>query len=86
MSSLSDKEESYAERVSRHKSEEKELEFKIRAMLKAAKKSEKIIVESQAIQMRFDLRARQNEELESFGDIGINEFYPPKMLVICNII
>ena len=58
--------ETHQEVVARHKREDKELDGKIRALIKAAKKSEKAVVETQTIQMRFDLNALHNEEVERF--------------------
>ena len=45
----------------RHKQELKDLEFKTRAMLKAAKKSEKNVVQAEIIQMQFDLKRKKEE-------------------------
>ena len=57
--------ESYRDMVNRHKVEAKELDESIKALLKAAKKTDKAQVEARAIQMRFDLRAKQQEEEDS---------------------
>lgn len=51
--------------VNRHKAEAKELDESIKALLKASKKADKAQVEARAIQMRFDLRAKQQEEEDS---------------------
>ena len=54
-----------------HQQETKELELKARAMLKAAKKSEKKVVQAEIIQMQFDLKRRQEGECDSsMSDIG----------------
>lgn len=51
--------------VNRHKVEAKELDESIKALLKSSKKADKAQVEARAIQMRFDLRAKQQEEEDS---------------------
>lgn len=48
----------------RHKQEVRDLEGKVRALLKTAKKATKAVVEAEAIQMGYDLKAKQNEEYE----------------------
>ena len=48
----------------RHKQEIRDLEGKVRALLKTAKKSTKAAVEAEAIQMGYDLKTRQKEEYE----------------------
>jgi len=63
--------ESYQETIARHKREERDLEGKVRALLKAAKGAQKKGVEAQCIQMQYDLRAKHNEELDRFYDEGI---------------
>ena len=54
----------------RHKQEVRDLEGKVRALLKTAKKSTKAVVEAEAIQMQFDLKARHNEEYDALVDMG----------------
>jgi len=54
--------ESYNDLLSRHKAEAKELDDVIKALLKGAKKADKAQLEARAIQMRFDLRAKHQEE------------------------
>ena len=57
----------------RHKQEVRDLEGKVRALLKTAKKSNKAVVEAEAIQMQFDLKARHNEEYDALVDMeGLN--------------
>lgn len=58
--------ESYEELVSRHEKEASELADSIKAMLKAAKKSQRAELEAKAIQMNFDLKARHREEEEEW--------------------
>ena len=58
--------ETYNEVVTRHKKEELELEQTTKSLIKNAKKADKPVVESQCIQMQYDLRAKHNEELERF--------------------
>lgn len=53
----------------RHKQELRELEGKVRALLKTAKKSNKAVIEAEAIQMGFDLKARHREELDNIPDL-----------------
>lgn len=62
--------ESYHETIARHKREERDLEGKLRALVKCAKGAQKKIVETQVIQMQFDLRARHNDELDRFYEEG----------------
>lgn len=59
------RQESYRDMMNRHKAEAKELDESIKALLKASKKADKSQVEARAIQMRFDLRAKQQEEEDS---------------------
>ena len=54
----------------RHKQELKDLEYKTRAMLKAAKKSEKNVVQAEIIQMQFDLKRKQEEEYDLMIEMG----------------
>ena len=49
----------------RHKQEVRDLEGKVRALIKAAKKSEKAVKEAEAIQLQFDLKAKQEEEYDN---------------------
>lgn len=49
----------------RHKQEMRELEGKIRALMKTAKKSNRAVVEAEAIRMGYDLKAKHAEEYES---------------------
>lgn len=54
--------------------QERELETlrqEMREKIKKAKKSEKAVMEAQAIQMEFDMKARHREELEDFEERGI---------------
>ena len=60
--------ETLNEMESRHKKELRELEGKVRAMLKSVKKAEKAVFEAQIIQMQFDLKARHNEELDALTE------------------
>lgn len=63
--------ESLEDMERRHKLEQRELEGKIRAMVKGAKKSQKAELDFKATQMEFDLKARQREEeleLEEFTE------------------
>ena len=53
----------------RHKRELRELEGEVRAMLKGAKKSQKAELESKAIQMEFDLKAKHREEEEALEEL-----------------
>jgi hypothetical protein len=50
----------------RHERELVELRERVKEMIKKAKKSEKAIAEAQAIQMEFDLKAKQREEIEEY--------------------
>lgn len=65
---MSNSTETYDEIISRHKSECRELEGKVRAMLKKAKKSNKAEVEAQTIQMDFDLKQKHRDEIEEFEE------------------
>ena len=67
---MAEKDESEEAMSSRHKQELKELEFKTRAMLKAAKKSEKNVVQAEIIQMQFDLKRKQEEEYDLMMEMG----------------
>ena len=49
----------------RHKQEMRELEGKIRALMKTAKKSNRAVVEAEAIRMGYDLKAKHTEEYDS---------------------
>lgn len=53
------------EMTSRHKSELRDLEGKVRALLKTAKKSNKSEIEAEAIRMGYDLKAKQTAEWDS---------------------
>ena len=48
----------------RHKQEMRELEGKIRALMKTAKKSNRAVVEAEAIRMGYDLKAKHAEEYD----------------------
>jgi hypothetical protein len=48
----------------RHKQEMRELEGKVRALLKTAKKSNRAVVEAEAIRMGYDLKAKHAEEFD----------------------
>lgn len=67
--------ESVSELHSRHKKEERELEGRIRALLKKASKKEKAATEAKSIQMKFDLKSKHNEEMErhEIDSSGIEE-------------
>jgi len=54
----------------RHERELAELQLQVKEMLKKAKKSEKAVMEAQAIQMQFDLKAKHREEIEEFEENG----------------
>jgi uncharacterized protein YfcZ (UPF0381/DUF406 family) len=60
--------ETLEEMERRHKAEVRELEGKVRALLKTAKKSNKGAIEAQAIQMEYDLKARHREEMDSLEE------------------
>jgi OTU domain-containing protein 6 len=60
--------ESLDDMEARHKRELRELEGKVRAMLKTAKKAEKAVVEAQTIQMQYDLKAKHNDELDALSE------------------
>lgn len=47
------------------------LRQEMREKIKKAKKSEKAVMEAQAIQMEFDMKARHREEMEEFEERGI---------------
>ena len=49
----------------RHKQEVRELEGKVRALMKTAKKSNRAVVEAEAIRMGYDLKAKHAEEYDS---------------------
>lgn len=58
----------------RHKQEMRELEGKVRALLKTAKKSNRAVVEAEAIRMGYDLKAKHAEEFDSLPiEGGLNE-------------
>lgn len=48
--------------------EKEELDIKIKALLKAAKKSNKAQVEAECIQMQYDLKAKHRDELEELEE------------------
>jgi OTU domain-containing protein 6 len=54
----------------RHKQEVRELEGKIRALMKTAKKSTKVAIETEAIQMQYDLKRQQEEEYDKLIEMG----------------
>jgi hypothetical protein len=55
----------------RHKQELRDLDGKVRALLKTAKKSNRATVEAEAIRMGYELKARQTEESDLLsGDEG----------------
>ena len=59
----------------RHKQEIRELDGKIRALLKSAKKSTKAVIEAEAIQMGYDLKAKQSEEYDLVANMeGVLQF------------
>lgn len=57
--------ESIEDMEARHEREKRSLDEKIQAMLKGVKKANRIAIETQAIQMGYDLKAKQSEELET---------------------
>ena len=58
----------------RHKQETRELEGKVRALLKTAKKSNRAVVEAEAIRMGYGLKAKHAEEVDSLPiEGGLNE-------------
>lgn len=52
----------------RHKQELRDLDGKVRALLKTAKKSNRATVEAEAIRMGYELKARHTEESELLSD------------------
>ena len=54
----------------RHKQEMRELEGKVRALLKTAKKSNRAVIEAEAIRMGYDLKAKHAEEFDSLPTEG----------------
>jgi Skp family chaperone for outer membrane proteins len=62
--------ESIAEIERRHEQERKELQEKVKGMLKGAKKSQKAQLEAEAIQLEFDLKAKHREEIEEAEEKG----------------
>jgi hypothetical protein len=62
--------ESIAQIEERHEHEMKELKEKVKAMLKAAKKSEKAQMEAQGIQMEYDLKAKHRQEIDEAEENG----------------
>jgi len=69
MSELVANHETQAEMERRHKAEVRQLEGEIRAMLKAAKKSTKAQVETEALRKQYELKARHKEEEEELEAI-----------------
>eukprot|EP01041_Mallomonas_annulata_P007959 gene7959-16292_t len=67
--------ETASELEQRHETEKKELEEKIRFMIKQASKSKKAEIEAQTIQMKFDLRAKHLEEIEELEQSGEGKLY-----------
>jgi len=66
--SVTGRQESYRDMVNRHKMEAKEIDESIKALLKGSKKADKAQVEARAVQMRFDLRAKHQEEEDSITE------------------
>ena len=62
--------ETLEELETRHKQELRELEGKVRALLKTAKKSTKVAVETEAIQMQYDLKRQQEDEYDKLIEMG----------------
>lgn len=56
--------ETLDEMNSRHKKETREVEGKIRALLKTAKKSNRAQIETEAIKMEYDLKQRHRDEMD----------------------
>lgn len=54
----------------RHDLEAQQLEEQIKGILKQAKKGDRAMLEAQIVQMRFDLRAKHREEVDSLVDSG----------------
>jgi len=61
--------ESPEEMTRRHKAEVRELEGRIRAMLKGAKKAQRAELEAKAIQMEMDLKAKHREEEDDLDEL-----------------
>lgn len=62
--------ETLAELEKRHKAEVRKLEGEVRALLKTAKKSTKVQIETQIIRMQYDLKERHQEEYEALESAG----------------
>jgi poly-D-alanine transfer protein DltD len=54
----------------RHKAEMRKLEGETRALMKTAKKSTKAQIETQIIQMQYDMKARHQEEMDAWEASG----------------
>lgn len=54
----------------KHEKELEALRQEMKEKIKKAKKSEKAVIEAQAIQSEFDLKARHREEMEAFEESG----------------
>jgi len=70
---MSDQEEAPTETMEemerRHKKELRELEGKVRGMLKGAKKAQKAELEAKAIQLEYDMKAKHREEEEKLEEL-----------------
>ena len=60
--------ESIEEMEFRHEKETKELEERVKSMLKGLKKNAKAAAEAQAIQLGFDLKAKQRAEIDELEE------------------
>ena len=54
--------------LERHTKEVNELKETSKAMLKAAKKSERVATETKVVQMEFDLKAKHREEVDQLEE------------------
>lgn len=54
----------------KHEKELEALRQEMKEKIKKAKKSEKVIIEAQAIQSEFDMKARHREEMDAFEENG----------------
>ena len=65
--------ETIAEMEARHEQETKQLEDQVKLLLKGAKKSTRAQLEAQAIQMQFDLRGKQRDEMDELEEAMGNQ-------------
>lgn len=54
----------------KHERELEGLRVEMKEKIKKAKKSERAVVEAQAIQLEFDMKARHRDEIEEFEETG----------------